>query len=168
MYSLNVPVPGRVARVAADLAPDLAGFERVRHDHTLVVKRLGSPGADEYDHVRTRVREALAGLPPFEARVTGVDVFERPASGPGPVVYLAVESPGLRRAHERLLGEFPPAEGVEDEDYVPHVTLARGGDVECARRVAERDVESVTWTAEELVFWDAARDGPAGRLSLPP
>lgn len=167
MYSLNVPVPGRVARLAADLAPQLAGFERVRHDHTLVVKRLGSPEPHEFSRVQTRVREALAGLPPFEARVSGVDVFEQPAAGPAPVVYLAVESPGIQQAHERLLREFPPAAGVEGEDYVPHVTLARGGDRATARRLAGRDLGPVDWTVEELVFWDADHGGAAGTVRLP-
>ncbi len=167
MYSLNVPVPGRVARLAADLAPALAGFERIREDHTLVCKRLGSPAPEEYARVQARVREELAGLAPFEARVTGVDAFEDPASGPGPVVYLAVESPGLRRAHDRLLGAFPAADGVEGAEYVPHVTLARNGDGETVDRLLAREVDPVTWTIDELVFWDAAHGGEAGRLGLP-
>ncbi|PSP78915.1 phosphoesterase [Halobacteriales archaeon QS_1_68_20] len=167
MYSLNVPVPGRVARLASDLAPHLVGFERIREEHTLVCKRLGSPAPGEYDHVQARAREELAGLPPFEARVTGVEAFEDPASGPGPVVYLAVESPGLRRAHDRLLDSFPPAEGVEGEGYVPHVTLARDADCETVDRLLDRKVDPVTWTVDELVFWDAAHGGEAGRVRLP-
>ena len=167
MYSLNVPVPGQVARLAADLAPLLSPFERVRHEHTLVLKRLGSPGPGEYSRVQLQVREALAGFPPFEARVTGLGSFEQPASGLAPVVYLAVESPGLLEAHERLLDTFPPAEGIEGEDYVPHITLARGGEMESTRRVLEQKIEPVAWAVDELVFWDAVHGGRAGRLSLP-
>lgn len=177
MYSLNVPVPGRVARVAADLAPALAEFETVRDEHTLVAKRLGDPGGGEHAHVRGRVRAALAGtgafatsepVPPFEVRIAGLDCFERPAAGPGPVVYLAVESPGLEAIHRRLAAVVPPVPDVEGDDYVPHVTLARGGDLADARSLADRRIEPVTWTAEELVFWDARHDGPAGRVRLPP
>lgn len=168
MYSLNVAVPGRVARLAAELAPALAGFDSVRDQHTLVCKRLGDPGPEEYARVDQRVRRALAGTAPFEAQVAGVDYFERPATDPGPVVYLDVESRGLETVHGRLLEEFPPAEGVEGDDYVPHVTLARGGAVEDARRLADRAVEPVAWTVEELVFWDGYGDGgPAGRVRLP-
>lgn len=168
MFSLNVPVPGRVRRVAADLHPRLAGFERVRDDHTLVVKRLGDPGPGEVHAVEQRARRALAGTAPFRAAVDGVGVFEDPPAGPGPVVYLAVESPGLVAVHARLCEAFGAVEGVEGEDYVPHVTLARGGGVEAARALATVDVERVAWTVEALSFWHGARGGgEAGRVRLP-
>jgi len=168
VYSLNVPVPGRVARLASGLAPELARFDRQRDRHTLVLKRLGDPAPEEYPRVRHRVRQALAGTAPFEARIAGLDWFAEPTAGPGPVVYLAVESPGLEAAHRRLADALSAAEGVEGEAYVPHVTLARGGDPEDARAVVERDVETVDWTVDDLVFWDGTgRGGAAGRLSLP-
>lgn len=175
MYSLNVPVPGRVARLAADLHPHLATFDRVREQHSLVCKRLGDPAPEEYPVVQGRVRRALAGMGPFAARIDGIDYFPDPPAGPGPVVYLSVESPGLVAVHERLCEAFELAAdiegeviaGIEGEDYVPHVTLARGGTREDARSLAEQPVEPVEWTVNELVFWDRAHGGEAGRVRLP-
>lgn len=176
MYSLNVPVPGRVARVAAELAPALVDFETIRDEHTLVAKRLGDPDPGERPRLEQQVRTALSGtgsfsayqrVPPFEARVTGIEYFERPTAGPGPVVYLAVESPGIETVHRRLAEVVPPADGVGGDEYVPHVTLARGGDIADARALADREIEPVTWTVEELAFWDGRHGGPAGRIPLP-
>lgn len=169
MYSLNVPVPGRVARLAADLAPELSAFDRVRDRHTLVLKRLGDPDPDEHARVQQRARRALAGTGPFEARVARIGRFERPPAGPAPVVYLAVEGAGLRAAHERLVDEFSAVEGMEGDAYVPHVTLARGGTPEVAATLAGREVGPVDWTVEELVFWADrhGNGGPAGRIRLP-
>jgi 2'-5' RNA ligase len=171
VYSLNVPVPGRVAaladRVAADLTAGAGGGlddgPRVRDEHTLVCKRLPDESGHRLD---SRVRDALGSVPAFEARVTGVDHFERAASGPSPVVYLAVEAPELHRLHDRLAETFDPVAGVEGADYVPHVTVARGGRVADAERV-RGPVDPVGWTVTELVLYDATRGLPAGTLSLP-
>lgn len=161
MDSLNVPVPGEVRRLAADLAPALAAFDRVRERHTLVCKRL----EDRVD--RVAVREALAGAPAVEARISGIDRFERPERGPGPVVYLAVESSGLHRLHRRLVERFGRVPGLEGDEYVPHVTLARGGDPAAVERLITRDVEPVTWTVSRLDCWDAERREPVGSIDLP-
>ena len=165
MYSLNVPVPGAVARLASDLHPALVAFDRIRERHTLVCKRVGDH--DDVARLQNRVRTALSDTPAFEARVTGVDYFERPARGDGPVVYLAVESPGLRDCHRRLCSSFDPADGIEGDDYVPHVTLARGGGVDAARRLAEREIAPVTWTVSRLVLWDATYEESVSEFRLP-
>ncbi len=168
MYSLNVPVPGEVGRLASQLARDLpAARARTRDEHTLVVKRLGTGDRGTLQRVRPAVREALAGSPAFEARVAEVDYFAEAADGPSPVVYLPVESPQLRRLHDRLCDVTDPIEDIEGEAYVPHVTVARGGSEEAARRLADRAIEPVTWTVSELAFWDAERGVSAGELSLP-
>ncbi|MFC7082020.1 2'-5' RNA ligase family protein [Halorussus caseinilyticus] len=167
MYSLNVPVPGEVARLAEDLRPALLGFETIRERHTLLCKRLGDAPAGGTARLREQVRTALAGAPAFEVRVSGLGSFERPPVGAGPVVYLAVESPGLRRVHDRLVGDFSAVESFEGDDYVPHVTLARGGDVETARQFIERDIESVTWTVNRLALWDATYEEEVASFSLP-
>ena len=168
MYSLNVPLPGEVSAFAADLARDLPGARaRVRDERTLVVKRLGGDDRSEFRRLAARAREALAGAPAFEARVVGVGVFEEAAAGPSPVVYLAVESPGLVALHRRLAEVFEPVEGIEGKNYVPHVTVARGGSVAAARRLAGRGVEPLEWTVSELAFRDADRGQPAGTVSLP-
>lgn len=156
MVSLNLPVPGAVRRIANDLRPQLARFDSVRDDHTLVVKRLdGDAWRADPARVRERLRQVLDRTRPFSVRVTGVDVFTEPAAGTGPVVYLAVESPGLHRLHGRLCREFDPVEGIEAGDYVPHVTLARGGRVDDAERLATEPVDPIEWTASEAVVWDA-------------
>ncbi|MFC7044140.1 2'-5' RNA ligase family protein [Halobacteriaceae archaeon GCM10025711] len=167
MFSLNVPVPAAVDAVADDLAPDLAAFDAVRDQRTLVVKRLPVRGAWEYRQVEARARDALAGTPAFEARVAAIDVFDDAAMGSTPVVYLAVESPVLRDLHDRLARTFELIDGIEGDDYVPHVTLARGGARDVADRLAGRDVGPVTWTVEELAFWDARHGEQVSAVSLP-
>ena len=167
MYSLNVPVPGDVERLAETLRPALLGFDTIRERHTLVCKRLGDAPPGGVPRLRERVRTALAGAPAFEARVAGIDYFSDPPVGEGPVAYLAVESPGLRRIHDRLLPEFSVVEAFEGDDYAPHVTLARGGDVAVARRLAEREIEPVTWTVDRLALWDATYEESVATFSLP-
>ena len=185
MYSLNVPVPGEVERLAENLRPALMAFDSIRERHTLVCKRLddASPGGGrasnasagssraERSHgvprLRERVRTALAGAPAVEARIIGIDYFAHPPLGEGPVVYLAVESPGLRAIHRRFLDDFSVIEEFEGDDYVPHVTLARGGDVDAARRVAEREVDPVTWTVSRLALWDATYEEEVATFPLP-
>jgi len=169
VYSLNVPVPTRVASLARDLARDLGGAcVRTRGEHTLVLKRLGGGDAsDDYAVLEARARDALRGAPACRARVTGVDCFEDAASGPSPVVYLAVESPGLKRLHDRLCTAFDPVDGMEGDDYVPHVTVARGGDPAVVESVLETDVDPVEWTVSDLQFYDADRGHPGSTVSLP-
>jgi len=180
VYSLNVPVPSAVARLAGDLARDLPeARSRRRGEHTLVCKRLdgGDSGVDHRAgaghgsgaaaRLDARVREAVAGTAPFAARVTGVDQFRGAVTGPSPVVYLAVESPGLVDLHRRVCEAFDPIEGLEGEDYVPHVTVARGGSSAAAEAICERDVEPVEWTVAELQVYDADHAQPVSTLSLP-
>lgn len=164
MYSLNVPVPGRVARLASDLFPYLAPFDRVRDRHTLVCKRFET---SDPDHLRERLRQTLGGTPAFEARVTALGFFERPPRGSAPVVYLSVESAGLEALHWRLVDEFGAIDGLEGDDYVPHVTLARGGAVADARAVASREIESVEWTVSQLDLYDGNFHESVASISLP-
>lgn len=166
-FSLNVPVPGRVAAIASELRPALSPFASIRDRHTLVLKRLGE--ADR-DGLESRVRQALVGAPAVEARIGSIGAFEAPAAGTAPVVYLAVESPGLHQLHAQLCARFEPALGIEGDDYVPHVTLARGGGeaaMAAVDRLRDRAIEPVSWTVGELVFWDARHDEVTGRVSLP-
>lgn len=167
MLSLNVPVPGEVKHLAADLRPSLVAFDRVRERHTLVCKRLDDGIEGGRPRIEGRVRRSLAGIPSFDARVTGIDYFDEPLAGPGPVLYLAVESPGLMDVHHRLVEEFNAVPGFEGEGYVPHVTLARGGDRATARQLAEQDIDPMTWTVNEFVLWDARYEEQIGTISLP-
>jgi len=166
VFSLNVPVPADVARFATELAADLpAARPRARGDHTLIVKRLGDDSG--LPRLTARIREQIRGQPPFQVRVRDIGLFREAAAGPSPVVYLAVESPELMAIHRNLAATFDAVEGIEGVEYVPHVTIARGGSVEAADRLAGRSIDPITWTATELVVWDADRDLPATRLSLP-
>jgi 2'-5' RNA ligase len=168
VYSLNAPLPSSVTALAGRLARELPRARaRPRGEHTLVLKRLGSGDHAAYARIEGRARDALRGTDPFSVRVTGVGQFETAVPGPSPVVYLAVESPELRALHERLCAAFDPVEGMEGDGYVPHVTVARGGDPAAARRLVDRDIEPVEWTVEELVFFDAERGQSVSRVSLP-
>ncbi|MFC4987101.1 MULTISPECIES: 2'-5' RNA ligase family protein [Saliphagus] len=167
MYSVNAPVPGRVRELASRLYPRLVGFETVRETHSLLVKRLATDEDRPVSALGRRVHRALEGAPAVEARITGIDCFADPPLGSAPVVYLAVESPGLEAIHADLADVFDPVAGLEGDDYVPHVTLARGGDPEAARRLADRSIEPVTWTVGELEFWDGTYELPVSSVSLP-
>ncbi|GGJ07295.1 hypothetical protein GCM10008995_16440 [Halobellus salinus] len=174
MFSLNVPVPGRVRRLASDLHPELARFARIRERHSLLAKRFDTgldDDADSLPRLRERLRPTLriathadGGI---DLRVTGLDYFETPPHGPGPVVYLTVESPDLRALHRRLCDAFGTVAGMEGDDYVPHVTLARGGDTaDAAELVARRAVDHTEWTATELRIHDSRYREDAARLPL--
>ena len=159
MYSLNAPVPSAVARLASGLAADLLEAT-VRERHTLVVKRLGG---DDPSGLSAAVRRVVAGTDPFPARVTGVDVFDDPPAGEAPVAYLRVESPGLERLHRRLCERFDPVDGIEADGYVPHVTVARGGD---ADRLRGRELDR-EWTVDRLLLWSGPYDEPIETVALP-
>ncbi|RLM68214.1 2'-5' RNA ligase family protein [Halorubrum sp. Atlit-8R] len=179
MFSLNVPLPPGVDRLAADLHPKLKGFDTVRERRTLVCKRFGvadvrdgerdasegggrersretPPREEALDRLRERLRRPLAGVDPFEVAVTGIDVFDAPRSGSRPVVYLTVESDGLDRLHRRLCAAFGPVEGIEGDDYVPHVTLARGGNPEpgAVADLVDAAFDPIRWRVHALDVWD--------------
>jgi len=171
VFSLNVPVPPAIPRLARDLHPKLTGFDRVRDRHTLVCKRFGvndvSGDGDEtdapprtvaLDRLRERLRRPLARTSPFDVAATGIGVFDSPAAGSGPVVYLAIESDGLVRLHRRLCAAFGAVEGIEGDDYVPHVTLARGGNPEAGvvADLVAGEVDPVRWRVHALDVWDPA------------
>jgi hypothetical protein len=179
VFSLNVPLPPGVDRLAADLHPKLSGFDRVRERRTLVCKRFGvadvrdgerdedegggregsrepPPREEALDRLRERLRRPLAGVGPFEVAVTGIDVFDAPRSGSRPVVYLTVEGDGLDRLHRRLCAAFGAVAGIEGDDYVPHVTLARGGNPEpgVVADLVDAAFDPVRWRVHALDVWD--------------
>ena len=160
MYSCNAPVPKRVSRLARGLASGCLDATP-RDRHTLVVKRLGDGNPAGLARL---IRRELAGVGPFEARTDGIDVFRAPPVGRGPVAYLRIESPGLVECHRRLCAEVDPIDGIEGEAYVPHVTVARGGD---ADRLVGREFDDVTWTIESLSVWAAEYGEEVERISLP-
>jgi len=167
VFSLNVPVPGRVKALAGELYPELVAFDSVREDHSCLLKRLETGPDPQVPRLQQRAHRALEGAPAVEAAITGVDFFTDPPLGSAPVVYLAVESPGLESIHLDLTETFDPVEGLEGEDYVPHVTLARGGDLAAASRLAERELDPIRFTISELEFVDGRYRLPVSRVSLP-
>lgn len=163
MYSCNAPVPSHVARLARGLATECYRATP-RERHSISVKRLGDGRPDA---LARQLRETLSGTAPFEARVTGIDLFWHPPLGREPVAYLTVESPQFVAIHRALCTAFEPIEGLEmleGDSYVPHITIARGGD---ADRLAGRDIEPITWTVEALSLWSADYDEVVERISLP-
>lgn len=159
MYSLNVPVPVTISRLARGVASECI-TATPRDRHTFVIKRLG---ADRPSHLSDRLRRILSGQAPFSASVTGIDVFDTPTAGTGPVAYLAIESPDVIQMHNELSEHFEPIEGIEGEDYVPHITIARGGDADKLRNRHLSDV----FTVESLQIWAAKYEEPVERLALP-
>ena len=172
MFSLNVPLSPIEERLTSDLHPKRSGFNHVRDRHTLVCKRFGTDAvagdSDEsahtdhpsrsvaLDRLCDRLRRPLARTSPFEVAVTGVDTFDVPASGSSPVVYLTVESDGLVRLHRRLCADFDAIEGIEGDDYVPHITLARGGNPDSGVVVDLVDTafDPIRWRVHALDVWD--------------
>jgi len=159
VYSLNVPVPTAIARLASGLAADLLDATPRDH-HTLVVKRLGD---DDPWTLADDVRAVVAGTEPFRARVTSVDAFDDPPTGTAPVAYLRVESPVLERLHRRLCDRFGTVDGIEGDEYDPHVTIARGGD---AYRLVGREVD-LEWTIDRLIVWSGRYEEPVEEIALP-
>jgi 2'-5' RNA ligase len=172
VYSLNVPVPNEVRRLAADLEPDLTAFDRIRDRNTLLLKRFD--GDESRHRLRERTADALAGVGAFEARIDRIEQFETPPTGTAPVVYLAVESPGLQAVHERLVAAFGAVNRLEGEEYTPHVTLARGYDHgfgsfgNPVESLCGRAVGPVEWTVDELGIWSREYGEIVTRISLPP
>ena len=162
MYSLNAPVPSAVEALARRLQADLPDDCRPRDRLTLVGKRVGE-GETDHRKLAARCREALAGERACAARVGALDAFD---AGGGPVVFLRVESPGLVALHRRLCRTFDPVPDVEGDDYVPHVTLGRGGDPGAVRRFCEREVDAVEWTVSELLLWSNRWREPVATLPL--
>jgi len=168
VYSLNVPVPAQVARRASDLARELPNAHaRPRGSHTLGVKRLVNERDESYSRLETKVRELLTGQPAFEVRITSIEYFPDAPTGSSPVVYFAVESAELERLHDRLAAVFEPVDEIEGDGYSPHVTIARGGSLDRARELAARGIDPVTWTVDELIFWDSKRCQSVSSVSLP-
>ncbi len=163
MDSLNAPVPTPVRRVVSDLRPRLTRFHSVREDLTLVVKRMAELDAGPH-RLRERLRHLLDGVEPIQANVDGLGVFRDPPTGQAPVVYLTVQSPGLIRLHQQLCESFGAVDGLEGDQYVPHITVARGGPSDLGELLAT-DIPAVAWTIDELTVW--SREYRAAVLRVP-
>ena len=74
-----------------------------------------------------------------------------------------MESSGLERLHRRLCERFDPIDGIEGNEYTPHVTVARGGD---AGRLRGRDPDR-EWTVDRLLVWSGRYEEPVETVALP-
>nr|WP_303651910.1 2'-5' RNA ligase family protein [Halovenus rubra] len=165
---MNIPVPGQIARHACDLARELPNAHaRPRGSHTLGVKRLVNQADEPYSRLEAKTRELLAGQPAFETRITSIEYFADAPTGSSPVVHFHVESAELERLHQRLTTRFDPVDEIEGKGYSPHITIARGGSLERAKNLVSREIEAVTWTVDELIFWDSKRNQSVSSVSLP-
>lgn len=168
MYSVNAPVPPEVERVARGLEEPLRGFDRVVDEFTLVVKRLGRRRREDLARAARTIEEVLGGWGLLAARTGSLGIFADPPAGRGPVVYISVESPGLSALHAELLEAVgtvnPDVEGV---NYVPHITIARGGNRTELDAVTDLEVRTVDWTIDSLSLFDAKHGQPTRRFSLP-
>lgn len=168
MYSLNVPVPTAVADQRDELEPRLEPFSTVRDSLTLVVKRFGDRSPEAMEALQRRIAGLLAKWPPVEARISHIDAFESPAGGPAPVVYLAVESPGLEALHTDLVDRFGTADPqIEGHNYVPHVTLARGGPMAALADITGPLDVPIEWSIESLELWSVQYSQPVTEFTLP-
>jgi len=180
VFSLNVPLPPAVDRLAAALEAAVDDGEH-RTRHTLVCKRVSAvehaetraetraeTSAAALETLQNRLEPVRAAAEPFELALTGVDAFEARPAATDTVVYLTVESPGLMRLHRRLCAVFEPVDGIEADAYVPHVTLSRGSDPSEVRAALAAEAQSlpVRWRAHELEVYDAAFREVAATVSL--
>ncbi len=167
VFSLNVPVPPAISRELESRRPLLAGAANVRDRRTLVVKRLPASDWDEFVAVEREVRRALADWPRFGVATAGLGCFRSPPAGSAPVVYLAIESPGLQRLHEHLVDILEMVPGIEGPDYVPHITLARGdGALTVLEQLREIGIADHEWEVDRLTFWNSRRQASIGDLHL--
>jgi len=72
------------------------------------------------------------------------------------VLYLIVESDALVRVHRRLCAAYGAIEGIEGDDFVPHVTLARGGNPGpgVVADLVTADFEPIRWRVHALDLYD--------------
>jgi hypothetical protein len=47
------------------------------------------------------------------------------------------------------------------------VTVARGGSLDRAKEVTDREIETIEWSVSELAFWNATKKQPVSTVSLP-
>lgn len=168
VYSLNAPVPTAVRKRRDELAPALEPFEQRRNPLTLVVKRFGESSSLAMSSLEDELRSVLQSWAPMAARIRNIDAFVEPAGGPGPVVYYDVESPGLEALHAALVDRFGPTDSaIEGPHYVPHVTLARGGERVHLERITGPVTPPIEWTIDELVLWSARYDQRVATITLP-
>ncbi|MFW6153301.1 MAG: 2'-5' RNA ligase family protein [Halobacteriota archaeon] len=155
MYSLNAPVPDEAIEVCERYRDRLGRFERVTTEHSLLVKRFHRRSPGDIERLAVELDDRLAHWSPIPARIDRFDVFVDPPAGRGPVVYLHVESRGLVSLHRDLVDAYGTVVPViEGDRYVPHVTVARGGERTEIASITGVSFDPIDWTIDELRLWD--------------
>ncbi|ERG95903.1 2'-5' RNA ligase family protein [Haloquadratum walsbyi] len=180
MFSLNIPLPPKISQLTSSLHAELMAFDNRRERQTLVLKRFetdtttprgGQISADiSLPVLRERLRPILTSSTTpnqIEVSITGIDFFENPPGGTAPVVYLAVESQSLMTLHNYLCKSFDAIAGLEGSDYVPHVTLARGGETaDAVQFIKQRSIDPIKWSVNTLQIWDNRYRENAAQINL--
>jgi len=119
-------------------------------------RRPVTPKPDALDALREDLHPLLAGTDPFPVAVIGIDIFDAPASGSAPVLYLVIESDALVRVHRRLCAAYGAIAGIEGDDFVPHITVARGGNPEpgVVADLVGAEFEPIRWRVHALDLYD--------------
>ncbi|HIJ12598.1 MAG TPA: 2'-5' RNA ligase family protein [Halobacteriales archaeon] len=150
MWSLNVSIPQGIVRAIGEITPVLGRGEGIVEEPTLVIKRFEKEDLD--GHIESEIKFLLENVEPFIVEIGNLEMFEVADRGTSPVRYIEVKSIGIKVLHETLVSVFGCVKGVEGENYIPHITIARGSG---AKNLDFSDFSGpIQWTANTLEFWD--------------
>lgn len=139
--AIDVPTSPSLDALAADLQKASPSLKVVPTDHLhLTIKFLGETEEGLVPEILTAIREAAAGIQPFEIRVKGTGAF--PSLTRMNVIWVGVEgAEPIARIAERLESSLEPLGFPrENRRWTAHVTLARvkgHRDLDRARRILE-------------------------------
>ncbi len=162
MWSLNVSIPQGIVRAIEEMAPVSRGWEEIVEEPTLVIKRFEKEDLD--GHIESEIKFLLENVEPFTVEIGNLEMFEVADRGTSPVLYIEVKSIGMKLIHETLVSVFGCVKGVEGENYIPHITIARGSGV---KNIDFSDFSGPTWwTAKTLEFWDGDKRKKKNQVML--
>ena len=108
--------------------------------------------------------DKLESVEPFGIEIENLERFDVAEKGSSPVLYLEVKSPEVKALHETLVDVFGSVEGVEGENYIPHITIARGGSGDYTEFSGLSC--DTGWTVEMLEFWDRGERKKRSKIIL--
>ena len=162
MWSLNVSIPQNIVRAIEEITLGVKGWEEICEEPTLVIKRFEKKDLD--GHVKSEIRFLLENVEPFGIEIGNLERFDVAERGSSPVLYLEVKSPEVKALHENLVDVFGSVEGIEGENYIPHITIARGGSgdyIEFSGLSCDTG-----WIVEMLEFWDRGERKKRSKIIL--